>query len=153
MTITERRPFSYKNDAAVPAFDDRFDIVFMDAECALCSTSARQIARLDRKKRFRICPIQSPLGGAILQHYGVDSKDPSTWIFLSSGVAFTSLDAVVKAGKRLGGIGHLVRPLGLLPLIVQNWLYEKLARNRYRIFGKADLCALPDPEVQKRLIQ
>ena len=63
----ETSAYSYRDDPDVPAFDDRNPIVFMDGTCALCTTSARMIARFDRSQAFRICPVQSPTGRAVLK--------------------------------------------------------------------------------------
>lgn len=146
-------PYSYRNDTRVPDFDDGAPIAVMDAECAICSWGARMIHRLDRSGTVRICPIQSPLGTALLQHYGLETDDPSTWLFIENGVAHVDFEAVMHAGHRFGGIGHLTSVLFILPKRLRDWLYQRLARNRYAMFGKADMCALPDPAFQRRLMR
>jgi predicted DCC family thiol-disulfide oxidoreductase YuxK len=62
-------------------------------------------------------------------------------------------EAVLHAGRRFGGIGRLTQILRIAPRPLRDWLYRKLARNRYRLFGRADLCALPDPAFQRRLLR
>jgi predicted DCC family thiol-disulfide oxidoreductase YuxK len=144
--------FSYRGDTSVPGFDDGGPVVFMDGTCVLCSRTARIIARLDKRQEFRICPVQTPLGHAILGHYGLDAADPDSWLYLEDGRAYTSMDAVIRAGMRLGGWGRLVAVLRLLPRPVRHWLYRRIARNRYRLFGHTDICALHDPALRRRLI-
>lgn len=124
----------------------------MDAHCALCARGARWIARNDRAGAFTIIPVQSELGGALMRHYGLDPADPVSWLYVEHGRAFTSLDALIRVGRRLGGVWRGLVVLRLLPRAVQDPLYRLVARNRYRLFGRADLCALPDPQVQKRLL-
>ncbi|MEM7045267.1 MAG: DCC1-like thiol-disulfide oxidoreductase family protein [Pseudomonadota bacterium] len=154
MTSTiARDAFSYRQDPAVPAFDDAGPVVFMDGECVLCTRTAKIIARLDRCEEFRICPVQSPTGRAVLNHYGLDPDDPTSWLYLVDGEAYTSLDAVIRVGARLGGIGRFVQILRLLPRPAQDWLYQKIARNRIRLFGRTDMCAVPDPKLRARLIE
>jgi predicted DCC family thiol-disulfide oxidoreductase YuxK len=150
--IVERPPYSYREDSAVLDFSDERPIAFMDGTCLLCATGARLIARLDHSGSIRICPIQTPLGHAVLRHYGMDPEDPATWLFLEDGVASSSFDGMIRVGRRVGGLGHLIRPVGLLPRRVQDWLYLRLARNRYRLFGRADLCEIADPALRKRLM-
>lgn len=146
-------PHAYRDDAAVDPFVDTGPIVFIDGDCALCSGVARLIARLDHDHVFSICPVQSTLGRQVLTFYGLDPDDPSSWLFLDRGEAATSLDAVVKAARRLGGwSGWLVTPLDWLPKRLQDWLYRRVARNRYAVFGRSDVCALPDPGVRTRLM-
>ncbi|EFO29259.1 putative thiol-disulfide oxidoreductase DCC [Roseibium sp. TrichSKD4] len=152
MQVTQD-PYSYRNDSEVPAFDDSAPIAVMDAECALCSWGARTIHHLDKSGLLRICPVQSPLGSAILQHYEINSLDPESWLFLEDGTSYQDMEAVIRVGQRLGGWGNLVLALKLVPRPLRSWLYLRVARNRYRLFGKGDMCAIPDPDFQKRLMR
>lgn len=150
---TDRTGYSYRRDPAVPDFDDSRPIVFMDGDCALCTAGARLIVCFDGVGEFRICPVQSVTGQAVTKHYGLDSNDPESWLYLVDGRAYESLDAIIRAGARLGGIGWLLQPLRLLPRRLQDWLYGKVARNRIRLFGRTDMCALPDPALRSRLME
>jgi hypothetical protein len=78
-------PHSYRSDPRVPAFDDRHPIALMDGNCALCCFGARIIDRLDRAGEIRICPVQTRLGRALLQHYGLSVDAPETWLLLERG--------------------------------------------------------------------
>jgi predicted DCC family thiol-disulfide oxidoreductase YuxK len=144
---------SYRQDPTVPEFDDGFPIVFMDGDCVLCTVTARLIIRFDRAGEFRICPVQTVTGRAVLNHYGLDPDVPESWLYLVDGKAYESLDAMIRAGARLGGVGWLLQPLRLLPRPVQDWLYRRIARNRIRFFGRTDMCALPDPALRSRLME
>ncbi|MGV2980899.1 thiol-disulfide oxidoreductase DCC family protein [Camelimonas sp. ID_303_24] len=148
-----RAPFSFLDDPAVPEFDASRPLAVMDASCALCSWGARMINRLDRSGEVRICAVQSSLGGALLAHYGLDARDPSTWLFIDGGLAHRDLDAVIHAGRRFGGWARLAGVFALLPGPGRVWLYQRLARNRYAWFGRGDMCAIPDPALQRRLLQ
>ena len=145
--------YSYRTDASVPAFDDGGPVVFMDGECALCSTGARLICRLDKAEEFRICPTQNTIGKAVLTHYGFDPSDPDSWLYLVDGCAYTSIDAMIRIGRRLGGVGHVMRVLSILSGAAQDWIYRRIARNRYRLFGRTQMCAFPDDALRKRLIE
>ncbi len=151
--LVDRDPYSYRDDARVPAFDDRKPIVFMDGTCALCTAGARTIARFDRNCVFLICPVQTSTGRAVLEHYGLDADDPDSWLALIDGQAFTSLDAIIRVANRIGGAGRALGVLRVLPRPMQDWLYRRIARNRYRVFGRADMCAVPDPALRARLME
>lgn len=146
------KPYSFRDDASVPSFDDGAPIAVMDAECAVCSWGAQMIHRLDQSGTVRICPIQTPLGAALLNHYNMDPKDPTSWLFIDQGVAHADFEAVLYAGRFFGVWGKLTSVLRVLPKPIRDWLYIRLARNRYALFGKKDMCALPDPDFQKRLM-
>lgn len=146
-----RSDHSYRADPAVPEFDDDRALVVMDGECALCSRGARMIAARDSGDEFRITTAQAPLGRALLRHYGMNPDDPESWLYLTGGQAYHSMDAIMRVGRRLGGPLRLWSLLAPLPRGVQNWTYRRIARNRYR-FGRAEMCALPDPALRARLI-
>ncbi len=141
----KQQGFSYREDANIPRFPDEGPISVMDATCGLCAKAASWIAHNDRAGDFKIVPLQSGLGEALAQHYGLDPSNPSTWLYLENGTAYTSFDALTRVGSRLGGIWKPLIVLRILPRPLQDALYSLIARNRYRFWGRAELCALPDP--------
>lgn len=147
-----RSDFSYLSDARVPKFDDRFPIALMDAECALCCFGARMIDRLDRSGEIRICPVQTVLGRALLGHYGIRVDSPETWLLLERGRVLGGFDAVIRVGERSGGWGRAVSVLRIVPRALRNRIYDWIARNRYRWFGRGDVCALPAASLRARLL-
>ena len=151
--LIDRLPYSFTEDPSVPAFDSPEFFTVMDATCGLCAKGARWIARNDTQAKFRIVPMQSELGAALIRHYGMDPGDPLSWLYVRQGEAFASLDAVIRVGQELGGRWHLLRVLRIFPNAVQNVLYGWVARNRYRLMGRVDLCSMPDPDIQVRLLQ
>jgi predicted DCC family thiol-disulfide oxidoreductase YuxK len=151
--IISGEPYSYRTDATVPVFDDRYPVTVMDGECVLCSVGARLIARFDRRGEFRICRTQTQLGKALLIHYGLSPEDPESWVYIVDGQAYTSLDGMIRAGSRVGGPGILLQPLRLVPRALQDWLYRRIARNRYWLFGRTDMCNIPDPALRARLME
>jgi predicted DCC family thiol-disulfide oxidoreductase YuxK len=152
-TIVSKEPYSYRADSTVPAFDDNCPVTVMDGECVLCSLGARLIARFDKAGEFRICRTQTKLGQSLLLHYGLSPDDPESWLYIVDGRAYTSLDAMIRVADRLGGPGWLLQPLRLMPRPLQNWLYRRLARNRYWLFGRTDMCGIPDPALRARLME
>ena len=151
--LNPRRPYSFKEDPLVPEFivPDYFTV--MDASCGLCAKGARWIARNDHKYQFRIIPMQTTLGSSLMRHYGMDPDDPLSWLYVSNGIAHTSLDAIIRVGKELGGIWKMLGVLRILPTSLQDALYGYVARNRYRFVGRTELCDMPDPDIQSRLLK
>ncbi len=146
-------PYSYRDDPAVPSFVDGGPVIFMDGECVLCSWGARLVDRRDDSGAFRICPVQSLTGQAVLRHYGLSAEDPETWLLLTDGRAETSLEATMSVCTRLGGWLRVFGALRILPRPARDWLYRRIARNRYWVFGRTDICAMPAPSLRARLIE
>lgn len=150
--LLERKAYSYREDGAVPGFDDSGEIAVMDGDCALCSWGARTIARLDRDEIFRLCPVQSEIGGALVRHYGLDPGDPETWLYLENGRAWSGMEAIIRIGERLGGAARLATVLRIFPRTLREWAYRRIAHNRYR-FGRSDMCATSDERLRRRLMK
>lgn len=145
--------YSFLNDPEVPAFETPEYFTVMDAQCGLCAKGALWIAKHDREQKFRIVPMQSDLGGALLRHYGMAPDDPLSWLYICEGRAYTSLDAIVRVGQEFGGIWKTLAVFNVLPRRLQDGLYGAIARNRYRFLGRRSFCDMPIPEVQNRILQ
>jgi predicted DCC family thiol-disulfide oxidoreductase YuxK len=151
--MNARPDFSYRSDPQVPAFDDSRPIALMDATCALCCFGARMIDRLDRSGDIRICPAQTLVGRGVLHHYGLNVDSPETWLLLEEGRVLGSFDAMIRVAERGGGLWRILALLRIVPRSLRNHAYTWIARNRYRLFGRANLCALPAPSLRARLMQ
>ncbi len=150
--LLETGAYRHRFDRNVPGFADDGSVLFMDAKCLLCSAAARTVVRHDDSNHFLLCTIQSGLGRAVLRHYGQNPDDPGTWLLLDEGRPYTGMDAVIRVATRLGGWFKLTLLLKLLPPGLRERIYQLVARNRYRLFGGGDLCAVSDPELQRRII-
>lgn len=133
--------------------DAQYPIAVMDGTCALCSFGAKMINRLDRSGDIKIAPIQGETGAALMQANGLDALDPDSWLFIEEdGTVWRDLDALIRLGRRTGGVGWLLTWLRIFPAPARNWLYARVARNRYAMFGRADMCAIPDERLRARLL-
>lgn len=148
-----RDAYSYLQDPLVPDFDGGEAFAIIDAHCAFCVGVARWIANQDKKNQIKIVPLQTPLGQALMQHYGLEPEDPASWVFVHHGIAYFTMDGGMKVGQVLGGVWRGISAFRLFPRPIRTLLYRLVARNRYRLFGYSDMCASPDPEIQKRLIR
>ncbi|WP_292019245.1 MULTISPECIES: thiol-disulfide oxidoreductase DCC family protein [unclassified Brevundimonas] len=126
----------------MPAFADDRPVVLFDGDCALCSGSARTILKHDRAGRIRLAPTQSPLGRALLVHYGVDPDDPYTMLLIQDGVARQRSDGVLGIAALLPSPYRLAVLARIVPRGVRDTLYDFIARRRRRFPG-ATWCAMP----------
>jgi predicted DCC family thiol-disulfide oxidoreductase YuxK len=150
--IAQAAPYSYRADAGVPNFPDDGPLLVFDGVCVMCCWTARFVYRHDRRRRFRYATAQSPLGQALFRHYGLDTETLETNIVLSQGRAYGKLDSVIVAGLLIGGVWRVFEVLRLLPRWLADWIYDRIARNRYRLFGRTDICMMPPPEWRERFI-
>jgi predicted DCC family thiol-disulfide oxidoreductase YuxK len=150
--LSEAPHYSYRSDPAVPAFADDKALLVFDGVCVLCSGFARFILKRDKRFVFRLAAAQSPLGQALLRHYGLDAENFETNLVLADGIPYGKLDTVAVVGARLGGPWGALALLRPLPRPLADWLYDVVARNRYALFGRTERCMIPPPEWRDRFI-
>ena len=136
----------------MPPFPDDMPVIVFDGVCALCSGFVRFVAARDRAGQFRFIAAQSALGQALFRHYGLDPMDYETNLLIADGRAVGRMEAFAGVMSRLGGACSAATVVLLLPQPARDWLYERIARNRYRLFGRYDACVKPDPSWSDRVI-
>ena len=147
-----RDPYSYRQDAAVPHFPDDRPIIIFDGHCALCSGWARFVLRHDRPGLYRLLPAQTPLGRALYVHYGLDPEEYETNILLADGLAWFKSEGSIRMAEGLGWPWSMARILRVLPLKLRDSLYQSVARNRLRLFGRRRTCYLGEPGLEDRFL-
>lgn len=128
------------------------DLIVFDGVCVLCNGFVQFILRRDTAGRFQFMTAQSKTGEALYARMGKKSGDYETYFFIADGKVYQKFDAFLAVMERMGWPWRVVMPLGYLPLPVKDWLYDRLARNRYRLFGKRDHCMVPDVDVRSRFV-
>jgi predicted DCC family thiol-disulfide oxidoreductase YuxK len=147
-----REPYSYRPDPAVPEFADDRPIVVFDGYCVLCSGWANFILRQDRAATFRLLPAQSPLGSALYVHFGLDSENYGTNILVADGLAWVKSEGSIRMAEGLGFPWSLAALFRVLPVAVRDKLYDLLARNRFRLFGRRATCYVPTIDHRDRFL-
>src|SRR3979409_2592323 len=119
------------------------DVILYDGVCVFCSRWVGFVATRDVERRFRFTAIQSGYGTRLAQTFGIDPADPDTNAVIHGGIAYFKSDAVLTVLGALPGWGW-VRVLRAVPKPLRDAVYNLVARNRYRIFGKYETCFLGD---------
>lgn len=143
-------PFSYRDDPAVPKFDDSKALFVFDGVCVLCSGGVSWLMRHDQRACINFMAAQSPIGQALYRHYGIVLDE--SYLLISEGQAYTASAGYLRLAVILGGPWHLARAAAIFPERLRDAVYGLVARNRYRWFGKADYCALLDGDQRQRLL-
>jgi predicted DCC family thiol-disulfide oxidoreductase YuxK len=126
-------------------------LVIFDGVCVLCSGWVRFLIERDHVSFFRFTPIQSRCGLALAQRLGIDPEMPQTNAVIVGGRAYFKSDSAIHALARLPR-WRWVRVFSILPRPVRDWLYDRVAQNRYRLFGKTESCMVPSPELMRRFV-
>lgn len=128
------------------------EVILYDGVCVFCSRWVRFVAARDVTRRFRFTAIQSGYGTRLAQAFGIDPGDPDTNAVVHGGEVFFKSDAALTVLSNLPGWGW-VRILFAVPKPLRDTVYNLVARNRYRIFGKYEACFVPDADLRARMLE
>ena len=127
-------------------------IVLFDGVCNLCSAAVGFILRHERDSDLRFASLQSPLGQELMTESGRDPGRLDSIIVVRGDRFLDESDAVLEIAGHLRMPWRLARAGAVLPRGFRDWAYRRIARSRYRLFGKKDACMVPSPELRARFI-
>ena len=128
------------------------NLVLFDGVCNLCSAFVQFVIRHDRTAKFRFAAIQSEIGREIFRSHGLDAADLQTFVLISGGRVLVRSDAAIEVASRFGDAWRFVTIFRFVPRMVRDGLYSLVARNRYRWFGRKEVCMIPTPEIKERFV-
>lgn len=127
-------------------------IVLFDGVCNFCNESVDFLIRNDRKGKFRFASLQSDVGKSLLAQHGLQDLPLSTSVLIEGDKVFMNSDAVLETARRLDGVYALAAGLLFIPRPLRDWAYRVFARNRYKLFGRREMCMVPTPELRERFL-
>jgi predicted DCC family thiol-disulfide oxidoreductase YuxK len=128
------------------------DVILFDGVCVFCSRWIAFVAARDKDQRFRFTAIQSDYGTRLARTFGIDPADPDSNAVIHAGVARFKSDAALTVLSHLPG-WRWARVFLAVPKPLRDALYNLVAKNRYRIFGKYKECFVPDAEMRTRVME
>ncbi len=144
-------PYSYRDDPAVPDFDESRPVFVFDHHCALCGTGVGFIMRHDKRGMIAFTSAQEGLGEALCRHYGVDWDE--TYLFIRNGRPFIKFDGYFEVARAMGGLWKALIVFRIIPNIILDPIYDLVAKNRYKWFGKTEqACQVLTEDQRARLI-
>lgn len=129
-------------------------IIIFDGYCNLCEDSVRFVIKYDHKDQFRFVALQSELGQKIIDHVGISQKHIDSVILYQPGVAYYyKSNAALQIARNLGGFFHFGTIFRIIPTPLRNWLYDYVAKNRYRWYGKKDNCLVSSENLTEKFLK
>jgi predicted DCC family thiol-disulfide oxidoreductase YuxK len=127
-------------------------ILLFDGVCMLCSRAVRFTLKHEREHLIRFVAIQSGEGRALAESHGVDADNPDSFLFTTGTQARIKTEAIIALAAYLKPPWSSAKLMRILPLAVRDWLYNRIAQNRYRLFGKRETCFVPDAATRLRFV-
>ncbi|MES2854101.1 MAG: DCC1-like thiol-disulfide oxidoreductase family protein [Bacteroidota bacterium] len=129
-------------------------IILFDGVCNLCDSAVQRIIKHDAKDVFRFVALQSDLGQKIIKHLGIDTQKTDSIILYQPGFAYYyKSEAVLEIAKDLSGLFYFGTLFSILPTSLNNHIYDYIAKNRYKWYGKKETCLIPTKELQAKFLE
>lgn len=132
-------------------------LVLYDGVCGLCNGLNQFLLKRDPNDHFRFASLQSKFSASLLKRYDIDAVDLDT-VYVVAGYGqpnqrlLARSDAILHVLGQLGGIWGVLRIGRVLPKSLRDALYNLVARNRYRVFGKYDVCLMPEERYKRKFL-
>jgi predicted DCC family thiol-disulfide oxidoreductase YuxK len=136
----------------VPAFPDNHPLIVFDGKCILCCANAQFVLKHDHAGRFRLTTAQGQLGQALYRHFGLATDHYETLLVIEDERLLTRADAALAIASSLGWPWRSAKVARIVPRPLRDFVYDLVARNRFRLFGRRDRCWMPSPENAERIL-
>jgi predicted DCC family thiol-disulfide oxidoreductase YuxK len=128
------------------------DVVIFDGVCNLCNRSVKFILDHEADHKLSFTPLQSPAGERLMRQFGFDPEDAKSFVLVADGRTYVRSDAAARLSRYLRGPWKLLRATRFVPRPIRDALYNVVARNRYRWFGRSATCMVPTAALKARFV-
>ncbi|TGK36574.1 thiol-disulfide oxidoreductase DCC family protein [Leptospira andrefontaineae] len=129
-------------------------IVLFDGVCNLCNGAVNVLLDLDKHKRLKFASLQSEYAKKLIQSKTLEEKirGIDSILFWDGKEIHIKSNAIIEICDKLGGFWKILKLSYIIPRPIRNILYDLIAKNRYRLFGKRESCRMPTPELKERIL-
>jgi predicted DCC family thiol-disulfide oxidoreductase YuxK len=127
-------------------------IVLFDGVCNLCNGFINFLIDRDPHDRFQFGSLQSESAKELLRPFNYSADELSTLLLIQDGQLHSQSTAVLKIFRQMSGAWPLMYAFIVLPKAFRDFVYNLVARNRYRIFGRKEACRIPTPELRSKFV-
>ncbi len=129
-----------------------YHIILFDGVCNLCNSSVNFVIRHDSKNKFKFAALQSDTGNELVQKYEIDPRETDSIILIQGKNHYIKSSAALRIAKDLSGVYPLLFVFMIIPPFIRNWVYDYIAKNRYKWYGKMDNCMIPTKELKDKFL-
>jgi predicted DCC family thiol-disulfide oxidoreductase YuxK len=127
-------------------------IILFDGVCNFCNFWVNFVIKRDKKDLFRFGALQSEKSKDLTNKFNFDTSNLDTFVLIAGDKFFTKSTAALMICKELNGLVKIMYPLIFFPKFFRDFIYDLIAKNRYKLFGKKDSCRIPTEEEKKKFL-
>jgi predicted DCC family thiol-disulfide oxidoreductase YuxK len=128
-------------------------IVLFDGVCNLCSNSVQFILKRDKKNQFLFGSLQGKAGQEYLAKFNLPANTFNSFMLVEGDTLYTRSAAALRMLKYLGGGWPLLYAFIIIPKFIRDGVYNLVAKNRYKWFGKKEACWIPAPALKAKFLE
>jgi predicted DCC family thiol-disulfide oxidoreductase YuxK len=128
-------------------------VILFDGVCNLCNGAINFVLRHDKKGIFRFASLQSEAGQRLLAVYGLEAMELNSFFLIDSGKVYKKSAAALRVVNYFSWYWKELQILRIVPYFLRDAIYDFVATNRYKWFGKRDECMVPTADLQRRFLQ
>jgi predicted DCC family thiol-disulfide oxidoreductase YuxK len=127
-------------------------VILFDGVCNLCNGTVQFILKRDKQSRFKFASLQGEFGQRILSRFDLPESSLNSFILLEGENIYTHSTGALRVLLHLGGVWKILYAFIIIPRFIRDAVYNLIARNRYKWFGKQESCYLPSADISNRFL-
>lgn len=127
-------------------------VVVFDGLCNLCSHTVGFILEHEASPTLQFASVQSAAGSLIMRELGFDPNDAKTFVLVEDGQACFRSEAAIRVARHFRAPWRWLTLTRFIPRAMRDWIYDLVARNRYKWFGRRAVCMMPSAEIAARFL-
>ena len=127
-------------------------IILFDGVCNFCNAAINFVLKQDKKGVFRFAPLQSEAGQRLLKQYNLSTAEFDSFVLIDNGKIYKKSSASLRVMNKLPWYWKEAQLLRIIPTAFRDAIYDFIAKNRYKWFGKKEQCMIPTPEMRNRFL-
>ena len=127
-------------------------IILFDGVCNFCNSAVNFVIKRDKNSALKFTTLQSNIAHQMLAHQNIPTNDLSSFVFIENEKIYTRSTAALRVCKYLTGLWPLMYGFIIVPKFIRDGIYNWVAKNRYRWFGKTKECMIPTPEIKAKFL-
>ena len=131
---------------------NKHKIILFDGVCNLCNASVNFVIKRDKNDIFRFAALQSVFGKELALKFSIDPNETDSIILIDVDKCYVKSTAALHIAKSLSGGYPLLFGFMIVPNFIRNWIYDFVAKNRYKWYGKKESCMIPTPELEGKFL-
>jgi len=127
-------------------------IILFDGVCNLCNGAVNFVIKRDPGNVFKFTPLQEKQGVLLLKTHAVDTQKLDSIVLIENEKVYVKSSAALRIARKLSGLWPLFFVLLIIPSFIRDGVYDFIAKNRYKWFGKKEQCMIPTQGLREKFL-